>query len=108
MTSRASSLRLHADTAGHIEEEFLNAAADHPLVTVMHTKPPNGLPDWATELAERCPDYRFAPCDVFWGRSVAAIRTTPGTGVHVVITSHETEMRQALGIPNTPPSDTTP
>lgn len=97
-----------ADTSGHIEEEVLNAAADHSEVTVIHAQTPNGLPDWAAELARQCPGYRFAQCDVFRGRSVAAVRITPGTGVHVVISSDEAEMRQALGMPDTPPSDADP
>jgi hypothetical protein len=64
-----------------------------PLADLMR-----GLPGWASELAEQCPGYRFAPCTVFSGRAVAAVRVTPGPGPHVVITSEECEMRQALGL----------
>lgn len=77
----------------------MNAVADHPLATVMRAETLNGLPDWVTDLAQQCPDYRFAPCDVFRGRSVAAMRMTPGSGVYVVVTANEVEMRQALGLP---------
>jgi hypothetical protein len=93
------------DTDERIEEEVLNAAVDHPLVTAIRANTLNGLPGWATELAVQYPGYRFAPCDVFRGRSVAAVRMTPGTGVHVVITDKEGEMRQALGVPDVPPND---
>jgi hypothetical protein len=57
------------------------------------------LPDWVLPLAELRPSYAFAPCDVFRGRAVAAVRMTPGTGAHVVITDNEDEMRAALGVP---------
>jgi hypothetical protein len=76
----------------------LDVAADHPVVAVMSTQTVNGLPDWAQVLAQECPGYQFAPCAVFRGRSVAAVRMTPGSGVDVVITSEEAEMRQALGL----------
>jgi hypothetical protein len=55
------------------------------------------LPGWARDMAGQYPAYRFATCDVFRGRAVAAVRMQPGTGPHVVITSHESEMRAALG-----------
>lgn len=73
-------------------------AADHPVVAVMSTQTVNGLPGWAQALAQECPGYQFVPCTVFRGRSVAAVRMTPGSGAHVVITNEETEMRQALGL----------
>ncbi|MGD0559278.1 MAG: hypothetical protein ABSA93_30425 [Streptosporangiaceae bacterium] len=57
------------------------------------------LPDWVKPLAGLRPWYQFAPCDVFRGRAVAAVRMAPGAGPHVVITADEGEMRAALGIP---------
>lgn len=75
----------------------MNAAADHPLVTAIRANTLNGLPGWATELAAQCPGYRFAPCDVFRGRSVAAVRMTPGTGVHVVITTRKQRCARLSG-----------
>lgn len=57
------------------------------------------LPDWVQPLAGLRPWYQFAPCDVFRGRAVAAVRMAPGAGPHVIITGDEGEMRAALGIP---------
>ena len=36
------------------------------------------LPDWVQPLAGLRPWYQFAPCDVFRGRAVAAVRMAPG------------------------------
>lgn len=58
----------------------------------------NGLPEWAKALAAECPGYTFSRCEVFRGQAVAAVRTS-GQGPRVVITSDETEMRAALGLP---------
>ena len=71
-----------------------------------------GLPGWARDMAGQYPAYAFAPCKVSRGRAVAAVRTGPGTGPNVVITSLENvvitsleeEMRDALGGTSQPPA----
>jgi hypothetical protein len=55
-------------------------------------------------MAGQYPAYAFAPCKVSRGRAVAAVRTGPGTGPSVVITSLEEEMRDALGGTSQPPA----
>ena len=63
-----------------------------------------GLPGWARDMAGQYPAYTFAPCKVSRGRAVAAVRTGPGAGPDVVITSWEEEMRAALGGTSQPPA----